>query len=140
MLGNEHFAYQRAILLPLWAHNRSTSNTLKSVRETISGCNNDNEWLGGCDEVNQLILLSTIVIDLIQWYIVYFCWTRKRCTQMQVFTLNISDINKDLILWCCVDAFLKRALNDFRSGVTCNDSTLNANDDTSDENLWKIKR
>jgi len=34
------FAYQRAILLPLWAHNGSTSNTLKSMGETKSGCNN----------------------------------------------------------------------------------------------------
>ena len=32
--------YRRAILLPLWAHNGSTSNTLKSMGETKSGCNN----------------------------------------------------------------------------------------------------
>ena len=32
--------YRRAILLPLWAHNGSTSNTLKSMGETKSRCNN----------------------------------------------------------------------------------------------------
>ena len=40
MLGDGCFAYRRAILLPLWAHNGSTSNTLKSMGETKSGCNN----------------------------------------------------------------------------------------------------
>ena len=36
MLRDELFAYRRA----LWAHNGSTSNTLKSMGETKSGCNN----------------------------------------------------------------------------------------------------
>ena len=40
MLGNECFAYRRAILFPLWAHNGTNSNTLKSIGETKSGCDN----------------------------------------------------------------------------------------------------
>ena len=62
MLGDWQWIDNGQFVLLIWSHNRSTSNTLRSMGETKSGCNNADEQMAFAVNIVGILLCVIYVI------------------------------------------------------------------------------
>ena len=86
----ERLAYRRAILLPLWVHNGSNSNTLKSMGETKSGYDN-------VDYVTYLLNISLMI-----WITSTGTLHRRNARKVQEGIVFQCSLNSPIIMRLCV--------------------------------------